>query len=457
MPSPLRCAIYARISDDREGKALGVRRQEKDCSAKVAWMGGVVSDVFIDNDLTAADPDVYRPEFERMLEGVLAGDYDAVVVYNQGRLVRQPEQMERVIRTVVGSGVQLVAVTGNTGVDSPEARLFARIKVDVDAFEVEQIRVRVMRKQQERLEHRLTTGGLIGYGYTDGKVDEAEAKLIKEAVERVLANEAMYGIVADWNSRGVPTKGGKKPWSATVLRRILLSPRIAGLLCHNGKMLGAGAWEAIIEPETRDKLIRLFSAPGRFHQGSTVQHLLTGVLTCGPCGSSMNHKLSDRGVGKYFCRHCFGCTITSDDLETLVIESALDTLDGPALAARMEQHAESGAATLIAEIEAAEADKLAFARDLGKGEISVDEWKAFKEPVVARLRALNARLRAEHEVSVLDTWLGRGEALRAAWETLSVDQRRAIIGSLFPSIVIGPAVRGRNRFDPSRVTLSRAA
>lgn len=454
-PELLRCAIYVRISDDREGKALGVKRQEKDCRAKVADIGGIVSEVFIDNDVTAADPSVERPEFERMLECVLAGDFDAVVVYNQGRLVRQPEQMERIIRLVVGSGIELVAVTGNTAVDSPEARLFARIKVGVDAFEVEQVRSRVKRKQKERIENGLTTGGLVGFGYTDFEVDPQEADAIREAVDRVLAGEAMYTIVRDWNERGVPTKSGK-PWSATVLRRILLSPRIAGLLSHNGTIVGPGKWEAIIDVPTRDRLVRVCSAPGRFHQGSMVQHLLTGLLTCGACGESMNHKMSSRGTGRYFCRHCHGCVISSDELDAWLIERTHDTLDGPAVGARLDKQAATGEDTLIAEIEQAEADKNAVAADAGQGKVTLAEWRSFKEPLDARLRDLNARLRALHEVSVLDPWVGRGKALRAGWKTLTTDQQRAIIGSLFPSITIGPAVRGRNQFDPTRVVVRLA-
>jgi hypothetical protein len=37
----------------------------------------------------------------------------------------------------------------------------------------------------------------------------------------------------DWNERGVKTAGGGK-WQGSVLRRVLMSPRIAGLKDHRG-------------------------------------------------------------------------------------------------------------------------------------------------------------------------------------------------------------------------------
>src|SRR3990172_7768929 len=46
-------AIYVRISDDREGSALGIARQEQDCRALAASIGWNVLDVYADHDPTA--------------------------------------------------------------------------------------------------------------------------------------------------------------------------------------------------------------------------------------------------------------------------------------------------------------------------------------------------------------------------------------------------------------------
>ena len=46
----------------------------------------------------------------------------------------------------------------------------------------------------------------------------------------------------DWNERGVKTVGGGK-WQGSMIRRVLMSPRIAGLKEHRGEIVGI-----IVEP-----------------------------------------------------------------------------------------------------------------------------------------------------------------------------------------------------------------
>jgi N6-adenosine-specific RNA methylase IME4 len=58
MTNPTRCAIYARISSDRDDTQLGVDRQEQDCRKLCADRGWTVSGVYADNDISAADPNV---------------------------------------------------------------------------------------------------------------------------------------------------------------------------------------------------------------------------------------------------------------------------------------------------------------------------------------------------------------------------------------------------------------
>src|SRR3712207_1838478 len=54
---PTRSAIYVRISDDREGKGLGVERQEQDCRAlaeRLGWTLHPDRPVYADNDIGAS-------------------------------------------------------------------------------------------------------------------------------------------------------------------------------------------------------------------------------------------------------------------------------------------------------------------------------------------------------------------------------------------------------------------
>ena len=63
---PMRVVAYTRISEDPEGLALGVRRQEEDCRALAQRRGWEVAGVRQGNDVSAFNTKVMRPEFEAL-------------------------------------------------------------------------------------------------------------------------------------------------------------------------------------------------------------------------------------------------------------------------------------------------------------------------------------------------------------------------------------------------------
>jgi hypothetical protein len=68
----------------------------------------------------------------------------------------------------------------------------------------------------------------------------------------VLRGESLRSIAMDWNERGVKTVGGGM-WQGSMIRRVLMSPRIAGLKDHRGEIVGEATWPAIIDRATHDR------------------------------------------------------------------------------------------------------------------------------------------------------------------------------------------------------------
>ena len=77
--------IYTRISKADEVEGLGVARQESDCRMHCAARGWEVASVYEDNDLSAYKRRTVRPEFQKMLEDIKAGQIDGVVVWDIDR------------------------------------------------------------------------------------------------------------------------------------------------------------------------------------------------------------------------------------------------------------------------------------------------------------------------------------------------------------------------------------
>lgn len=101
----MRAAVYVMISKDREGRSLGIARQEADARELAGRHGWDVVEVFSDNDTSAA---AYRPAFERLLEDIEGGRIDAVVAYSSSRLYRDVDAdkarlSRRARRTATGS------------------------------------------------------------------------------------------------------------------------------------------------------------------------------------------------------------------------------------------------------------------------------------------------------------------------------------------------------------------
>ncbi|MDP9388176.1 MAG: recombinase family protein [Actinomycetota bacterium] len=457
-----RAAIYCRISDDREGGALGVKRQEQDCRALADRKGWPVAEVFIDNDVSAYSGTI-RPAYRRMLAGIKDGDIDAVVVWHLDRLHRAPKELEEFFEVCDAAGVKdLASVTGDVDLSTYDGRFMARILGAVARKESDDKSRRTRRKHLELAEAGAAVGGGRPFGYEDDRVTVRpdEAELIREAARRVLAGDSIRGICADWNDRGIAAvRGGK--WTQTSLRRLLLSHRIAGLRSH-GKdgPVAPAVWPAILDKRTHERVRAMLLNPSRQATAGfgARSYLLTGFLVCGRCGTRLIARPKETHRRSYVCASgpgrggCGGVRIVADPLEELIVEMVLTAIDSPELASAMQMSTEG------AEQDRAVDDLAVIDAKLGElaemwaaGEIGRAEWLTARKPLEARQEAARRALSRQRGTTALDGFLGRPGALRQAWDGLGLERRRAIIATVVDRVNIGPAKRGFNRFDPARV------
>ena len=119
-------------------------------------------------------------------------------------------------------------------------------------------------------------------------IREDEAALIREAADRVLQGATVRSVVTTWKAAKVPTVTGTN-WTPTTVKRLLISPRIAGLRAHHGQAPVAATWPAIITPEQSERLRAVLTNPARRANGTVAprSYLLAGLLVCGGCGVRM--------------------------------------------------------------------------------------------------------------------------------------------------------------------------
>lgn len=479
-----RAAIYTRISNDSEGRELGVARQEKDCRALAEREGLEVVEVYSDNDISAStNSRAPRPRYLRMLDDAEAGRFDVVLAYSTSRLTRKVREQEDLIELHEEAGTRFLTVAaGWLDLASAAGRLNARVLGSVDAGEAERTAELARRKQQELAESGRHNGprpfgwNIVGRGAEQRLVlNEAEAAILRECVQRVLAGESIWKITLDLNARGIPTSTGKT-WATQVLRRVLLRDRNWGMRKHqplgkDGKpkgrpMLYPGQWEPIIDAETHDRVVAVLTDPARKtnNRGTAPKYLLTSVAHCGECGghvvgtNEFTYVLKSGKTRVY--AHSYKCPRAGcmkvqrrmadlDDHVSRVVVALLER-DGVRLMGG-DPVAADAARTRIAELES----KLALAADrFASGEWTDDMVSRITAQVRPQLDAERDRLRAAQpaDESLMEF---TGPDVAEAWASADVETKKRIIRLLGMRITINRVGPGNGRgYNPASVTIT---
>lgn len=454
-------AAYVRISQDREGEGLGVARQQEDCVSFIRKHGWDLTEVYVDNDVSAFSGRC-RPAYERLMTDIKAGTVDAVVAWHPDRLHRSPRELEDFIETIERTRTTVATVTaGDYDLSTPDGRLMARIVGSVARKESEDKSRRLRRKHQELAERgKLSGGGRRPFGFETDRVTlrAEEAEAVRDAAQRVLAGETLTSIINDWNAREISTVTGAH-WSTTTLKRLLRSGRISGQREHDGRIVAEAEWPAIITPEQTQALRSVLDDRARDRSTREARsYLLSGFVWCGRCGTRMTTRPTGRGVPRYICAKsrggCGRCGIAAEGLERLVTDATLAVFDSPDFRQALQQVEERGDDTgaLLARITEDERALEQLAQDhYVERIIGRSEHQAARRALEDRIAENRRQLAEQSSRSAVGSLVVDLDGLADRWPDMSLGQRRALIGDVIERIVIAPTERSNNRFDEGRV------
>lgn len=401
-----RCAIYCRISADREGRELGVERQEEDCRALAARLGYEVVAVFRDNDLSASTKSKKkRPGYTTMLKDAKAGLFDVILAYTTGRLTRRPREHEDLIDLAVDHGVEFQYVRSPSfDLNTAQGRRVARTLAAQDAGEAEEIAERIQRQKQQAAIAGEWRGGRRPYGYGlivgyDKRTNEPirdhnqlvpeEAEEIAQATKEILLGGSMRALAADMNQRGLVTSTGR-PWEANELRKVLRRARNAGLVevkREDGSMevVARAKWPAIVSEEEWRAVVLLLDDPSRRTNKTNIARrwLGSGLYLCAVCGETVRATSGGGrggGASSYKChkkkeRDKAHVTRRCDYVDDVVVKEVLGWLGMPETAAHLVRHETVDTAALRAQAveirgQIAEASDMYVAREIGRQQLA---------------------------------------------------------------------------------------
>ncbi len=456
-------AVYARISSDQTGEALGVTRQLEDCRKLAAERGWTVGEEYVDNDVSAykSSKSKPRPEYARMLADLADGYRDAVIVYNMDRLTRQPMELEEFTQLCERAGVtQVASVNADIDLGNDDGLFMARILAAIASKESHRKSKRLKRKAQQLAEQGMPNGGnLRPFGYEKDRmtVIDSEADVLRQIVARFLAGESSRSICTWLNEQNVPTTAGGQ-WQTMTLNTMLKSARIAGLREHHGAVVADAKWAPIITPEQRERILAHFETKKRTNTRAPRRYVLSGLLRCGKCGNKLFSSIRAT-TRRYVCQSgpdhggCGGITVVAAPVEEFLCAAVLLRLDTPAMSDALagRRAADERQSSLLADLEADREQMKELSRMWAARDISAAEWKTARDLIEPRLVTSERQLAQLSNSSALDGLIGAGEQLGGSWETLNLDRQAAIIKAVLDYATILPATPGARALDPARI------
>jgi DNA invertase Pin-like site-specific DNA recombinase len=406
----------------------------------------------------------------------------AVVGWKADRLFRDVEAKESYFRLWARinerseGDVPLVVVHTGDGFWNPglaSDRLTSTVITASNQHYADVVREKVVRAHRERRENGQVATGFGGFGYNPkpvrkkslGKtpqrqgeienerpsggvwtINEAEAALIRRAATELLDGRAGLQIIREWQEAGVPTTLGGK-WTPTTFRRVMTKPAIAGIVVSQGKEVGKGAWEPIIDETTFRRLQALFDRP--HSRPRLTKGLLTGVLYCGHCDGYVRLHQNIKGTSPekrvYGCNQCGKSNIDAHAVESVYVDRLWERLDNPHFREAMTNDNE--AQVILAAIGAQEADKEHLKASADR--IPVDVYVAKAESIEVKLDRLRREWDQMRRPALV--WIHDLDRLKAAWPNMDKGRQRALLLDVVGPSKVSSAGTSGKRVTPQRI------
>lgn len=469
LQSPLvRAAVYARQS---VYEPEGIERQIEKCRELAALREYDVAEVYADDNVSGYRDRGDGTAFARMLDDARAGRFDVLVVRKLDRLARSLSAIE----ALTAAKVQVVTTDGELDLTTVNGRLIANVLTAVARAESETKAERRVFANAGRRREGIPTSGRVPYGYRwvptkDRKergsveayeLDGERAEDVRRIYDAFLAGVPLGSIARDLNDAGKRTTSGV-PFTATTLRRMLMSPYYAALLPLPSEGGGAydqnaitrgscevGKWPSIVSVEEWEAAKAKLAHPSRkTSPGPTRRWLLSGLAVCGAegCGRPILAGGGEKGVHSYRCPSMRHFMRQGDPLDAFVERYAVEYIAKHRAALLVPRERADGAA-INAELARLDAALVELGEDRDGGIIDRAEYLRRRPRLISKRDGLRRELAEGADRSALEGIVAAGDVL-ATWQGLTLGEKRAVLGELFEIRVLSVG-QGNRRNMPA--------
>ncbi len=308
----LKAAIYIRVSTQYQvdRASLPVQREELINYAKYALD---ITDCVVFEDAGYSAKNTDRPDYQRMMARVRAGEFSHLLVWKIDRISRNLLDFAAMYAELKKLGI--VFVSKNEQFDTSSAMGEAMLKIILVFAELERNMTseRVSAVMLSRANDGIWNGGKVPFGYAYDKdskqfsIIEDEAQVVLHIYDLYESVKSLTTVAKSLNEKGVRSRTGK-PWNPTTVRTMLTNPFYAGTYRYNYwdessksfTVKDKDEWvlvldhhPAIVTPERQEIIAVMLQSKQRGWAGAgmTYQrkniHIFAGLLKCGCCGYTM--------------------------------------------------------------------------------------------------------------------------------------------------------------------------
>lgn len=465
-----RVAVYGRVSKLVAG-SRSVADQLTDGRTWVRSRGATSAGEYRDDGVGASEHSKgIREDWPRLMSDLAAGRFDVLWTWEISRATRDRAVWAALLGVCVERGVLIAERDRVYDPSDPDDAFAMDLQAILAVREVGKLRSRIKRAARHRQARgephgRIHDGLMIEYDPATGRpirrvLDPDRAPIVREIAGRILAGESAYAIARDLDARGLRTSSGERWRGQNILRRVV-SPSLAGLVVHDGRLIEA-TWPGVITREEHDRIVALLAEPTRKknRRGPHVKYLVSGIATCGVCSAPMRiiaRKHTDGSPAPtYGCSESYCTSRRVEPVDALVASVAVRFLSRPDVLAELADDGDQDGGRQAASARAAELTaELARAREmLRAGRLSLESLAHMESWALPEIAECERRARPAWLPAAVTDVAGLDAAER--WKATPVTARREIVRTLFTVKIhkTGPARPGQP-FDARSVEVGR--
>lgn len=309
-----RCVIYCRksTSDGLDRDYTSIDCQTDTCKAFIerhaneGWR--FTGKVYADGGYSGGTTD--RPDFQKMMASVRAGEVDVIVIYKLDRISRNKRDFWNLAHELQQYGTVISTATQFVEMQTSGGRAATGVLMDFAEYERE--------IDSERINGQIRAARIAGrwasaatpYGYSKSQhaeliVDEEKAERVRFIFDRYLVIKSAKQVAIELNER-FGEKAPRKPWTTAHVYRILENIAYKGLVSYKGReykgihapIVAEDVWRTAREISMENTVAK--------ENGKRVETVaeFKGILRCGHCHGAMIPTYTMKNGRRYVYYKC---------------------------------------------------------------------------------------------------------------------------------------------------------